>query len=424
MSVAELAQWVDASAVRADGLLFTGTAHEDLDEIASWQRLADLAFAGQCRAIVAAHNRASSAEREFVPDEVGLAIGASPTTGACLTALALSAAALPGLLEAVEGGLLTERHLRAVLRELDLVELSAEQRAAVISVLLSRVGTQTPGELVALVRRLVLTVDRPAARAREAGATAGRRVRFGADVDGQAALYARGPVAQIAAVRACLETMLAGPADDGDDRTADARRFDLFVDLLTGGSSGPGRFEVQVLVPVSTATGGDLEPAEVPGFGPILPGTARDLLDTCDAVRRICVDAASGQVVTVDDAVACGPAADAGRHPYRMLDRVLTDPIVVRDLSSDRYAPSARLVRYLEARDRTCVFPGCGQTRTDKDHRIPWPRGSTSEANLGCLCRRHHRAKHTSFTVTLDVDGTYVWTTRGGQQHRRPPRTS
>lgn len=130
LSAERLAAWVDASCERADGLLFTASAREDLDGIATWQRLSDLAFAGQCRAIVATWNRAGSAEREFVCDEVGLAIGASPTAGSTLTALALSAAELPGLLESVESGVLTERHVRAVLGELDTVELRLDQRSA------------------------------------------------------------------------------------------------------------------------------------------------------------------------------------------------------------------------------------------------------------------------------------------------------
>ena len=306
MSATDLAAWVEASATRSQGLLFTATAREDLDEIASWQRLSDLAFAGQCRAIVAAHNRASSNERQFVPDEVALAINASPTTGTSLTILALQAAALPGLLESVESGALTERHVRAVLRELDTVDLDVEQRAAVVMVLLARFDAHTPGELVKLVRRLVLTVDLPAARRRAEKATRSRGVWCRPDTDGQGVLSARGPLAAIAAVRACLDTMLQDAPDPGDERNNDARMFDMFIALLTGGSDGPGRFEIQVLVPVGTAKGDTLEPAEIPGFGPLLPGTARELMDLADAFRRIAVDSMSGEVVAVDDAVPTG----------------------------------------------------------------------------------------------------------------------
>ena len=478
MSVEQLAGWVAVSCERADGMLFTATARQDLDGIASWQRLADLVFAGQCRAIVAAVNRAGRAEREFVGDEVGLAIGASPTAGSALTVLACAAAELPGLLEAVEAGVLTERHVRAVLRELDGVQLALEQRAAVVLVMLARFAGQTPGELVALVRRLVLTVDLPAAGRRERTASRGRSVRCWAGVDGQGVLQARGPLAMIAAVKASLDATLPTQPEPGDERSTDARLFDLFIDLLTGGVAGPGRWEAQILVPVTTAQGGGLELAELPGFGPVLPSTAQDLLDTCDAARRIAVDADSGQVLVVDDAVstgraqadpawrqpARGPAGSRGDLPVELpgggrvdlvtgelctrelftapadpatgpagewvcaprlrsvLARMRTDPIVVPDLTTGAYRPSGRLVRLLAARDQTCTFPGCHRRVTDRDHRLPWPLGPTSAANMGCLCRHHHRAKHTSFTVTLGPDGVLTWTTRGGQRHLRRPK--
>src|SRR5688500_5375633 len=147
LSPERLAAFVDRAQRRTDGLLFTATPTEELDEIGRWQQLKDQAFAGQCRAIVASYNRAAAEQREFVADEVGLAIGATSTTGSGLLATALSAAALPGLLEAVEDGQLTERHVRAVLRELDRVELTVEQRHAVVLVMLARYTGQAPGEL-------------------------------------------------------------------------------------------------------------------------------------------------------------------------------------------------------------------------------------------------------------------------------------
>ena len=242
--------------------------------------------------------------------------------------------------------------------------------------------------------------------------------------------------------------------------------FDLFIDLLTGGSDGPGRFEIQVLVPVTTAAGGSLELAEIPGFGPLLPGTAREVMDMAEAFRRIAVDSLTGEVVTVDDAVPTGrnhekvrpegPATiastdklavqlaegtadkpvqpgmrptDLARHRPgaervpEALARMSAAPLVVRALDSPHYRPSGRLTRHLEARDRTCQVPGCHRRAgsTDKDHRIPWPCGATTLASMACLCRRHHRAKHTSFVLTRDADGVFWWRTRGGQWFRRRP---
>src|SRR3954468_20537923 len=156
MSVEELAGFVDTAISRMDGMLFTATPTEELDEIGRLQQIKDQAYAAQLRAIVASYNRASKEEREFAPDEVGLAIGATSTTGGYLVAHALSVCELPGLLEAVEAGQLTERHVYAVIDELDKVALTLEQRACLLLVMLAQYSGQTPGELRALVQRLII----------------------------------------------------------------------------------------------------------------------------------------------------------------------------------------------------------------------------------------------------------------------------
>src|SRR3954447_745619 len=289
LSPERLGALVEQSVSRTEGMLFTATPTEELDAIGQWQRLGDLAFVGKMRAIVFAYNRADAEQRDFAADEVGLAIGATTTTGGNLLTQALSLAALPGLLEAVEAGQLTERHVLAVLRELDKVELTIEQRHAVVLMTLAKYRGQAPGELGQVVAKLIVLVDRAAAALRDAKATGARRIRFSRDVDGQAILTARGPAAAIAAIRASLETTLPLHPDPDDERSRDAREFDLFVDLLTG-SEQPGSWHGEVVVPFSVAQGGDLELAEGPGLGPILPGTARDLLEQCDTVAQTAVD--------------------------------------------------------------------------------------------------------------------------------------
>src|SRR3954464_9889243 len=301
MSPERLASFVDRSIARTDGMLFTATPVEELDAIGRWQQLKDQAFAGQMREIVAAYNRAGEAEREFAADEVGLAVGATSTTGGNLVHQALSIAELPGLLEAVEAGQLTERHVLAVLRELDKVELTLEQRQAVVLVMLARFNGQAPGELGQLVMRLILQVDRAAAAARDAKATAGRKVWFSSDVDGQAVLLARGPAAKIAAIRASLEATLPTETEPGDERSRNAREFDLLYQLLTGGEL-PGQWHAEVIVPFSVADGGDLELAEIPGLGPILPSNARDLLEQCDTIAQTAVDQ-NGVVIAAGDPI-------------------------------------------------------------------------------------------------------------------------
>jgi hypothetical protein len=437
LSPERLASLVDRSIARTDGMLFTATPTEELDAIGTWQRLKDLAFAGQMRAVVAAYNRAGRFEREFAADEVGLAIGATSTTGGNLVQQALALCELPGLLEAVESGQLTERHVLAVLRELDKVSLTLEQRQAVVLVLLARYRGEAPGELGLLVARLIVQVDRAAAAARDATATAERKVWFSRDVDGQALLLARGPAAAIAAIRASLEATLPLETAPDDERSRDAREFDLFVQLLTGGAQA-GSWHAEVVVPFSVADGGELELADIAGLGPILPGTARDLLGQADTVGQTAVDE-TGAVIAVGEPARIAPvacAAPAVREPVRISQHRPLDPTVLqrlaapptftdlRALTGTAYEFPPRLRRYLEARDRTCVFPGCGKPacKTDKDHRIPWPAGATSADNGQCLCRHHHRAKQAVFSVLRDVDGTYIWITRGGWTFRRHPK--
>src|SRR3954470_11650610 len=321
MSVEELAGFVDTSISRMDGLLFTATPTEELDAIGTWQRLKDLAFAGQMREIVAAYNRASSEQREFAADEVGLATGATSTTGGKLVAHALSVCELPGLLEAVEAGQLTERHVHAVIGELYKVELTLEQRACVVLVMLAQYSGQTPGELGKLVQRLIIQVDRAAAAARDAHATAGRKVWFSRDVDGQAVLLARGPAAKIAAIRASLEATLPIETAPGDERSRDAREFDLLFQLLTGGEQ-PGQWHAEVIVPFSVADGGDLELAEIPGLGPIPPSTARDLLEQCDTVAQTAVDE-TGVVIATGDPIRL-PEQRPKPEPIEVAPRWLT----------------------------------------------------------------------------------------------------
>src|SRR3954452_8649813 len=192
LSPERLAAWVDRSVSRTEGMLFTATPADELDAIGRWQQLRDQGFAGLMREIVATYNRAAAEQREFAADEVGLAVGATTMTGGNLVRQALALAALPGLLEAVEAGHLTERHVLAVLRELDRVELTVEQRHAVVLVALAKYRGEAPGEPGALVAKLIVQVGRAAVALRYAKATSDRNIRFSRDVDGQSLLIARG----------------------------------------------------------------------------------------------------------------------------------------------------------------------------------------------------------------------------------------
>jgi hypothetical protein len=443
MTSEKLAGWVEREIERSDSLLFTITPREELDELGRWQQNADQSWVGLQGAIVAARARARDELRDFAADEVALALNVSPTTASKLCETAVSLAALPGLLESVSAGVLTQRHAMAVLRELDEVEgLGVELRASIVLIALARYDGQTPGELGKLIKRLILLVDPEAAQHRQDKATRDRRVSIFPDVNGQGVVHARGPLEQIAAIKASLKQWLAdNPKAEDDPRSESEREFDYFVTLLTGGMQA-GSWQLGVVVPFSTSQGGELELADIDGFGPILPSTARELIAIAQTLTQIAVDE-HGDVIAVSDPVptprresnqqSSGGSAferptpkpgvaveDEWAQAMRLLmstpppERLLPDK-----LTSTAYKTPARLRRFLQARDRTCVFPGCHRRITDVDHRIPWPIGPTAHWNCQLLCRRHHRAKQAVFSVELTLDGDYLWTSRGGWQFER-----
>ena len=95
--------------------------------------------------------------------------------------------------------------------------------------------------------------------------------------------------------------------------------------------------------------------------------------------------------------------------------RFISDPITgnLLDFGREKYTPPQELVDFLLARDRTCRFPGCGRSGqlADIDHAQSWESGGeTNPANLGLLCRRHHRMKtHGGWNLTSNPDGSCLW---------------
>ena len=87
------------------------------------------------------------------------------------------------------------------------------------------------------------------------------------------------------------------------------------------------------------------------------------------------------------------------------------------------YKPSAALARRIRLRDGTCRHPGCtvAAEYCDIDHVRPFDHadpdrgGQTTEDNLACMCRRHHRFKTFSdWRYDLHADGTLVIDTPDG----------
>ncbi|MCC3270648.1 HNH endonuclease [Arthrobacter gengyunqii] len=151
------------------------------------------------------------------------------------------------------------------------------------------------------------------------------------------------------------------------------------------------RTEILVLITAETLFGADEQPAELHGYGPISPETARRLAR--QAARWTAVE----------------------RHPGS--DEILR-------VGRRRKVP-AGLQRWLRARDGTCRFPGCRTNAviSEIDHTKPWSQGGTTDHdNLEHLCRRHHMFKTRGFwKARQHSPGIIEWTSPGGRTYRTDP---
>jgi hypothetical protein len=165
-------------------------------------------------------------------------------------------------------------------------------------------------------------------------------------------------------------------------------------------SGRPGA-QVRITIAASTLAGLDDQPADLDGHGPIDAATA----------RAIAADGEWQRILTDDT----GVTLEVGRTHYR---------------------PSAALTEHIRVRDKTCAAPGCSTSawRADLDHTIAYhpqpgappdtPLGDTSAANLGPLCRRHHRLKTDGgFRLRQIAPGLFEWITPTGHRYLVRPGT-
>ncbi len=124
-----------------------------------------------------------------------------------------------------------------------------------------------------------------------------------------------------------------------------------------------------------------------------------------------------GSVVGIPDIGVIAPGvveALLGRLSTRVA-RTLVDARtgVTLETMTPRYRPTEGMRRFVQVRDGTCRFPGCGvqARRCQLDHVVPAPAGPTSPGNLIALCQHHHRLKtFGGWRPVLARDGTVSWT--------------
>jgi hypothetical protein len=194
-----------------------------------------------------------------------------------------------------------------------LVEITAGLGPATARAAQARVLTRLPHQSVAATRkalhRAVLAIDPHAAHTRHLLETKKRRVTLCPEPDGMATLALYTPAQTGAAVMAALD-LHAKPRTPGDERTLDQRRADTLTHLVLGsvgvqlGATAQATTQVpalvQVVVGIDTLLGGNEEPAELRGIGPITAGQARQIAFGRDATWRRLLTAPDGELLSTD----------------------------------------------------------------------------------------------------------------------------
>ena len=235
--------------------------------------------------------------------------------------------------------------------------LDEETARKVADAALEKAGEETTGQLRARIQRLVIAVDPDSARERYEVRLKERRVVIEATEAGTANLFGMDlPAADTNAAMRRINRLARSAKTADDHRTLDQIRADILLDLLNGRQPGQSRGDgavVDIRVDLTTLTGLDDNPAEIPGWGPVIADVARQVAEEQDKAEWR---------ITVTD-------PDTGR------------PIHV---GITRRRPTSSQRRSVEAVALTCVLPGCRMParESDLDHRSPWADGGpTQEAD-------------------------------------------
>ncbi len=259
----------------------------------------------------------------------------------------------------------------------------------------------TTGQLRARIAKLCISADPDDAQQRYQTAIEDRRVVLEANPDGTAHLTGYDlPADRAHAIARRINRLAHQLNTRHETRTIDQLRADVFLDLLEGRHTG-GRVNdrgvVDLQVDLTTLMGLSETAGELNGYGPIVADLARQITEQ--------------------------------QHGSQWRWTV-TDPDTGQPLHEGitRRRPTTRQRRHVEARDRTCVFPGCRMParNCDLDHRIPWSEGGpTRRRYLAAVCRHDHGNRHLcGWTYRPLPKGDYLWTSPLGHTYTtsgKPP---
>jgi hypothetical protein len=342
-------------------------------------------------------------ERDSTPAEVATGVaarGAETEVAAALrltrrsaeyeTSLAIELSRrLPKVWRELRKGRIDLRRAAVIVDGLMSLDTAAAQTAA--EMILPDAAGLTTGQLAHRLRRLCADIDPDDTGRRYESSLDDRRLICDANPSGTANLMGLDLAPHLVeSVRGRIQKEALRLRGNGDTRTMDQLRADLFLQLLRGqgfeAEPVPGGVHLTADLPTLAGlaeTSGDLA-----GFGPVIADIAR-------------------QVATQQN--------DA---PW---DWTITDPATRMPIATGttRRRPDAGQRRRVKAVDPACVFPGCRMPAIDCDidHTIPYADSRrTRTEHLAPLCRHHHVVRHRwGWSYRRTGNGDYVFTSPLGR---------
>ena len=343
-------------------------------------------------------------------EDIATALRLSPTTAQNRIDVArVLVGHLPNTISALSTGEISAAHATVIARETATAirnGLSDEAVFRVEQTALAHAEFHTPGQVATKVKTTIAKLapeefEEIVDRARDS-----RRVSCYPEADGMATVVAILPAEDAQTVMKSIEAYILkrNQEDEVDAEwsmlSADMKRADALTFIASQALASmaddvrPHRrpITISVAIDLPTLLGLAENPGQLAGYGAIPASVARRL------------------------------AADGNWQ------RFISDPATgnLLDFGREKYTPPQELVDFLLARDRICRFPGCRRTgqSSDIDHAHSWESGGeTNPANLGLLCRRHHRMKtHGGWSLESNPDGSCLWKSPKGKSFFVPAR--
>ena len=389
---------------------------------------------------------------EFASDTLAPLLGMSHGAASTKVVRAAKLAAdLPATLAALATGELDLFRAQCIAEEL--ADADHDVCAVVEQMVHPAITHDTPMKARNRVRRALAEIDPDLVRERAARAKLDRFVSTRAShLPGLTQWYAQLPAEDSAKAWAAIDALAHQKLNDDPTKTLSQHRADALLDLILGNATIEAH--VTIAIPITPQAAGDAgEGAAVTGDssadsdtgvsgkgaacggihddsdqgdastgeaaldGEVEPGTVEELWAILSPHNPTGTGVEVPGIGVIPAPLALALAGTLGARVTRMLVDPRTGTTI--ETSATSYRPTTAIARHVRLRDGTCRFPNCARRaeRCEIDHIDPWPGGPTSVSNLLCLCKHHHRLKHsTRWRPVLHTDGTVSWTSPYGEE--------